>query len=118
MTSSSHLITSTSHLLGESVEPEALNKKALDIVQRVRDKLTGKDFNTEASICEIVQQIRHVGLTPFLLAGEFGGVRAGGASDQSGDQPREPVPVLHWLVSLLVRPPLHATRTGDRAQIL
>ena len=32
---------------GESVEPEALNKKALDIVQRVRDKLTGKDFNTE-----------------------------------------------------------------------
>ena len=33
--------------VGESVEPEALNKKALDIVQRVRDKLTGKDFNTE-----------------------------------------------------------------------
>ena len=32
---------------GESVEPEALNKKALDIVQRVRDKLTGKDFNKE-----------------------------------------------------------------------
>ena len=32
---------------GDSVEPEALNKKALDIVQRVRDKLTGKDFNTE-----------------------------------------------------------------------
>ena len=29
------------------MEPEALNKKALDIVQRVRDKLTGKDFNTE-----------------------------------------------------------------------
>lgn len=116
MTSSSHLITF--HLVGESVEPEALNKKALDIVQRVRDKLTGKDFNTEASICEIVQQIRHVGLTPFLLAGEFGGVRAGGASDQSGDQPREPVPVLHWLVSLLVRPPLLGTRTGDRAQIL
>ena len=35
------------HIVGESVEPEALNKKALDIVQRVRDKLTGKDFNTE-----------------------------------------------------------------------
>ena len=34
-------------ILGESVEPEALNKLALDIVQRVRDKLTGKDFNTE-----------------------------------------------------------------------
>merc|ERR1719266_684426 len=26
-------------------QPEALNKKALDIVQRVRDKLTGKDFD-------------------------------------------------------------------------
>ena len=39
---------------GESVEPEALNKKALDIVQRVRDKLTGKDFNTE------VEQFRFV----------------------------------------------------------
>ena len=39
---------------GESVEPEALNKKALDIVQRVRDKLTGKDFNTE------VEQLRFV----------------------------------------------------------
>ena len=39
---------------GESVEPEALNKKALDIVQRVRDKLTGKDFNTE------VEQFRFI----------------------------------------------------------
>ena len=35
---------------GEAVEPEALNKKALDIVQRVRDKLTGKDFNKEVSV--------------------------------------------------------------------
>ncbi len=26
-------------------QPEALNKKALEIVQRVRDKLTGRDFN-------------------------------------------------------------------------
>merc|ERR1712062_790626 len=26
-------------------QPEALNKKALDIVQRVRDKLTGRDFD-------------------------------------------------------------------------
>jgi hypothetical protein len=32
---------------GDSVEPEALNKKALDIVHRVRDKLTGRDFNKE-----------------------------------------------------------------------
>jgi hypothetical protein len=34
---------------GDSVEPEALNKKALDIVHRVRDKLTGRDFNKEVS---------------------------------------------------------------------
>ena len=27
-------------------QPEALNKKALDIVQRVRDKLTGRDFDS------------------------------------------------------------------------
>merc|ERR1712098_803836 len=40
----------------ESVEPEALNKKALDIVQRVRDKLTGKDFNTEDSL-EVCEQV-------------------------------------------------------------
>ena len=40
----------TAQISGESVEPEALNKKALDIVQRVRDKLTGKDFNTEVCI--------------------------------------------------------------------
>ena len=51
------------YLAGESVEPEALNKKALDIVQRVRDKLTGKDFNTEVSDCGTFQQIRHVDLT-------------------------------------------------------
>jgi len=42
--------------MGESVEPEALNKKALDIVQRVRDKLTGKDFNTEESL-EVSEQV-------------------------------------------------------------
>jgi len=44
---------------GESVEPEALNKLALDIVQRVRDKLTGKDFNTEESleVCEQVERL-------------------------------------------------------------
>ena len=43
------------------MEPEALNKKALDIVQRVRDKLTGKDFNTEVS----VQYIKHILVTLF-----------------------------------------------------
>jgi len=32
-------------------QPEGLNKKALDIVQRVRDKLTGRDFNPKDCLC-------------------------------------------------------------------
>ena len=48
------ILSKKNDTMGESVEPEALNKKALDIVQRVRDKLTGKDFNTE------VKQFRFV----------------------------------------------------------
>merc|ERR1719427_2493153 len=41
---------------GSVVEPEALNKKALDIVQRVRDKLTGRDFSKEESL-EVGEQV-------------------------------------------------------------
>ena len=48
------ILSKKNDTMGESVEPEALNKKALDIVQRVRDKLTGKDFNTE------VEQFRFI----------------------------------------------------------
>ena len=32
-------------------QSEGLNKKALDIVQRVRDKLTGRDFNPKDCLC-------------------------------------------------------------------
>jgi len=32
---------------GGKPQPEALNKKALDVVTRVREKLTGKDFHNE-----------------------------------------------------------------------
>lgn len=32
-------------ILGDSNQPEALNKKALAITNRVRDKLTGRDFS-------------------------------------------------------------------------
>ncbi|XP_076085586.1 serine/threonine-protein kinase mTOR-like [Mytilus galloprovincialis] len=35
---------------GDNSTSEVLNKKAVQIVQRVRDKLTGKDFPTEESI--------------------------------------------------------------------
>ena len=31
--------------------PEAQNKKAVQIIQRVRDKLTGTDFANEAPLC-------------------------------------------------------------------
>ena len=31
-------------------QPEALNEKAVKIVQRVRDKLTGRDFSKEESV--------------------------------------------------------------------
>merc|ERR1719410_2736261 len=50
------MVSKKNDSIGESVEPEALNKKALDIVQRVRDKLTGKDFNTEESL-EVCEQV-------------------------------------------------------------
>jgi len=45
-----HMVSKKNDCMGESVEPEVLNKLALDIVQRVRDKLTGKDFNTEVRV--------------------------------------------------------------------
>merc|ERR1719192_2600715 len=50
------MVSKKNDSMAESVEPEALNKKALDIVQRVRDKLTGKDFNTEESL-EVCKQV-------------------------------------------------------------
>ncbi|ODN03392.1 Serine/threonine-protein kinase mTOR, partial [Orchesella cincta] len=40
----------------EKVEPEALNKKALAVVTRVKEKLTGKDFNTDEPL-EVKEQV-------------------------------------------------------------
>ncbi len=37
-------------------QPELLNKKALDIIQRVRDKLTGRDFSHEESL-DVPEQV-------------------------------------------------------------
>lgn len=37
-------------------KPEALNRKALQIVNRVRDKLTGRDFNKDEAI-EVEKQV-------------------------------------------------------------
>ena len=42
---SATLVGSGSGATLQQQQPEALNKKALDIVQRVRDKLTGRDFD-------------------------------------------------------------------------
>lgn len=36
--------------VGDNNQPEALNKKALAIITRVRDKLTGRDFSHEESL--------------------------------------------------------------------
>ncbi|XP_043210339.1 serine/threonine-protein kinase mTOR-like [Amphibalanus amphitrite] len=36
---------------GDAVVPEAQNKKAVQIIQRVRDKLTGTDFANEVPLC-------------------------------------------------------------------
>ena len=36
--------------------PEALNKKALDIIQRVRDKLTGRDFDPK-ELLDVAKQV-------------------------------------------------------------
>ena len=44
-TESATLVGSGSGATLQQQQPEALNKKALDIVQRVRDKLTGRDFD-------------------------------------------------------------------------
>ena len=91
---------------GESVEPEALNKKALDIVQRVRDKLTGKDFSKEVSKATIMATMSLTYVDDLApdpdVTGESEDEGAGGPADPAGHQPREPVPVLHRMVPLLV----------------
>lgn len=37
-------------IIGDTNQPEALNKKALAIITRVRDKLTGRDFSHEETL--------------------------------------------------------------------
>jgi len=37
-------------IVGDSSQPEALNKKALVIIKRVREKLTGRDFLNEETL--------------------------------------------------------------------
>lgn len=41
---------------GDGNQPEILNKKALDIIQRVRDKLTGRDFSHD-EVLDIHEQV-------------------------------------------------------------
>ena len=42
---------------GDGTKPEELNKKALQIIQRVRDKLTGNDFPHEKGI-DVCRQVQ------------------------------------------------------------
>lgn len=37
-------------------QPEAINKKALSVINRVRDKLTGRDFNSNEKLA-VPQQV-------------------------------------------------------------
>ena len=53
------IIGSTMGLLAaneQSAQPEALNKKALSVINRVRDKLTGRDFNENEKL-PVPQQV-------------------------------------------------------------
>ena len=40
----------------QKAQPEALNKKALSVINRVRDKLTGRDFNPDEKLA-VPQQV-------------------------------------------------------------
>lgn len=44
---------------GENGQPEALNKKALIIVKRVREKLTGRDFSSDETL-EVAKQVSNL----------------------------------------------------------
>ena len=49
---------------GNQQQPaEALNRKALDIIQRVRDKLTGRDFDRD-DMLDIAEQVGREGEGP------------------------------------------------------
>ena len=48
--------------------PEALNKKALDIIQRVRDKLTGRDFDPK-ELLDVAKQVDNLILQVSTVRG-------------------------------------------------
>lgn len=51
-----YLMTIHTFCLGDNNQPEALNKKALAIINRVRDKLTGRDFSHDETL-NVQQQV-------------------------------------------------------------
>ncbi|XP_014771975.1 serine/threonine-protein kinase mTOR isoform X1 [Octopus bimaculoides] len=44
------------HSLSDTVQPEALNKKAISIINHVKEKLTGRDFSKEEAV-EVSRQV-------------------------------------------------------------
>lgn len=92
-------------LVGDGlVQPEALNKKAIQIINRVRDKLTGEfccpirtfdEKQPAVQLNQIVFKCRKR-LFPRWHAGCS---HTSGAPHQTGHIPRKPVPVLHRMVS-------------------
>ena len=52
-----NLLADAAAAVGTNQQPaEALNRKALDIIQRVRDKLTGRDFDRD-DMLDIAEQV-------------------------------------------------------------
>lgn len=111
------------------VQPEALNKKAIQIINRVRDKLTGEQHSftlwpqsTETWISkwqytilafiiknqQVVKQIimdlceftsSRTRLFPWW---DFGRTNSSGAAHQTSYFAWKPVPVLHWMVCFIL----------------
>ena len=56
-----NLLADAAAAVGTNQQPaEALNRKALDIIQRVRDKLTGRDFDRD-DMLDIAEQVGREG---------------------------------------------------------
>lgn len=94
-----------SFLVGDGlVQPEALNKKAIQIINRVRDKLTGEfccptqTFDEKHSAVQL-NQIVFKCRTRLFPRWHAGCAHTSGAPHQTGHIPRKPVPVLHRMVS-------------------
>jgi hypothetical protein len=61
-------------LLAGSVEPEALNERAVRVIQRVDNKLTGREFGEELSVSNQVQRLIEAATSHQNLCQCFGAI--------------------------------------------